>query len=227
LRRSGAMVSANRWIKQLRREAARNPGKAGVLGLLLVVALWFWAPLVWGWIGPSKKKDAPSASAGPIPVVSEAATPSPGASSPATASTPAATWQQLVEWRKQDPLTTVADTLKLRRDPFHAVEAEVAQEDMKAVQETVQPVAVLKPEDLGLKVTSTIVGPARRVALINGRTYREGQRIQCGREGQEIAFLLAEVHPWHVILEREGHRFELAIPKKALSDRIELSATPR
>lgn len=226
MRRFGTIVSANRWIKQLRRETARNPGKAGVLGLLLVVALWFWAPLVLGWIGPSKKKDAPSVSTEPLPAVSEAATPSPGASSPATAPTPAATWQQLVEWRKQDPLTTAADTLKLRPDPFHAVEAETPQEDMKAVQETVQPV-VLKPEDVGLKVTSTIVGPARRVALINGRTYREGQGIQCGREGQEIAFLLAEVHPWHVVLEREGHRFELAIPKKTLSDRIELSATPR
>lgn len=215
-------------IKQLRREAARNPAKAGVLGLLVVVALWFWAPLVWGWIGPGEASSQPaSESPSAVSVATEAGL---GAASPApavaTTKMPTYTWQQLAEWRRQDPLTTAADTLRLRRDPFHAVEAEVADEEVKPVQEVIQPV-VLKPEDLGLKVTSTVVGPARRVALINGRTYQEGQVIRCGREGQEIAFQLVEVQPRHVVLERDGHRFELAIPKKTLSDRIELSATPR
>ena len=50
--------------------------------------------------------------------------------------------------------------------------------------------AVLKPEDLGL-VTNTIVGPARRVALINGRTYREVRRFDVAETG-EIITLLAE-----------------------------------
>lgn len=213
-------MSVNRWIKQLRREAARNPAKAGVLGLLLVVALWFWAPLVWGWIGSREGTSRPSPTQ-PPQATSEARGPAPAATAKIA---PAATWQQLVEWRKQDPQTAAADTLKTRRDPFHAIPAPVVQEEVKAAPK-VAPV-VLTPEQLGLKLSSTVVGSDRRVALINGRIFREGQVIKCGKETQEILFRLAEIHSRHVVLERDGHRFELAIPDKKLSNRIELSGSP-
>jgi hypothetical protein len=212
-------VSANRWIKQLRREAVRNPAKAGVLGLLVVLALWFWAPLVWGWIGSREGSSQPSPTGSPL-ATRDASSPAP-ASTPTAA--PAATWQQLVEWRKRDPRTTAADMLKTRRDPFHAIPSAVVQEEVKAAP-VVQ--VVLTPEQLGLKLSSTVVGSDRRVALINGRIYREGQVIKCGKEAQEILFRLAEIHSRHVVLEREGHRFELAIPEKKLSDRIQLSGSP-
>ncbi|MEN6497037.1 MAG: hypothetical protein ABFD16_22315 [Thermoguttaceae bacterium] len=212
-------MSANRWIKQLRREAARNPAKAGVLGLLVVVALWFWAPLVWGLVGSREESSQPSPTGSPL-ATRDVSSPAPA--STATAA-PAATWQQLVEWRKRDPRTTAADMLKTRRDPFHAIPSAVVQEEVKAVP-VVQ--VVITPEQLGLRLSSTVVGSDRRVALINGRIYREGQVLKCGKEAQEILFRLAEVHSRHVVLEREGHRFELAIPEKKLSDRIQLSGSP-
>jgi len=216
------VASANRYLKQLQREAARNPAKAGVLGLLVVVALWFWGPLVWGWIGPSESASPPPTA----PITRNEA----GSGTTAPSATPsgpqAPTWQQLVEWRKHDPLTTAADTLKTRRDPFHAVKAAVAEAEVKSAEKVVQPV-VLRPEDLGLKVSSTIVGATRRVALINGRTYREGQMIRCDKGGQPIDFRLVEVETRHVVLEREGERFALTIPEKKRSDRIELSGSPR
>jgi len=208
-------------IKQLRREAARNPAKAGVLGLLVVVALWFWAPLVWGWIGSREGTSQPSPIL-PPQVTSNASGAAPA--STATAAAPATTWQQLVEWRKQDPRTTAADTLKTRRDPFHAIPAPVVEAEVKAAPKAAP--VVLTPEQLGLKLSSTVVGSDRRVALINGRIFREGQVIKCGKEAQEILFRLAEIHSRHVVLERDGHRFELAIPDKKLSNRIELSGSP-
>lgn len=217
------MASANRYLKQLQREAARNPAKAGVLGLLVVVALWFWGPLVWGWIGPSEAASPPSPKA---PIVQTEAGSGATASSATPSGTRAPTWQQLVEWREHDPLTTAADTLKTRRDPFHAVKPVVVEAEMKPAEKIVQTV-VFRPEELGLKVSSTIVGPTRRVALINGRTYREGQVIRCDKAGEPIDFRLVEVEPRHIVLEREGQRFELAIPEKKRSDRIELSGSPR
>ncbi len=40
-------MNLEKLTKQLRRDVAANPKKAALLGLMVVVALYFWGPLVW------------------------------------------------------------------------------------------------------------------------------------------------------------------------------------
>ncbi len=122
-------MSQNQLIRRLKREATRNPKKFGALGLLLVVALWFWVPLVWGWF--HKDEPAPSAAGSPTAVAAV-----PGISTPNPfignkAGKPAGTtysWDQVAEWMEKDPLTKAAATLPARRNPFRASPEIVASE---------------------------------------------------------------------------------------------------
>lgn len=41
----------NKFVKKLKKDLKKSPGKACVLALLLVVALWFWAPLIMNMFG--------------------------------------------------------------------------------------------------------------------------------------------------------------------------------
>src|ERR1700681_3555557 len=51
-RAAGKAFAVNsRFSVKLRREIAANPKKAGILALLLIVAIWFWAPLLGKWFG--------------------------------------------------------------------------------------------------------------------------------------------------------------------------------
>ncbi|MBI3839452.1 MAG: hypothetical protein HY288_16150, partial [Planctomycetia bacterium] len=49
--------------KKLQREIKANPAKAGGLGVLLLVAGYFWAPLVKGFIAPAETAPAATATA--------------------------------------------------------------------------------------------------------------------------------------------------------------------
>ena len=218
-------MKLNRLYKRLRREIRTNPGKAGVLGLLLLVALYYWTPLVWGWVAPDRPADAsmaevPSlgaAAAGPAAPTQPVPTPS-AASKPETHP-----WEQLVQWIEQDPATCPVADLSAGRDPFRAVKPETPETETDDTQQQPEPVPpVLTPQSLGLQLSSTVIGPRRRVALIDGKTYQEGQAIYWAGDGQEIEFRLAEVHPRRVVLQWMGERFELAIPQPKRSGRIEL-----
>jgi hypothetical protein len=66
-----------------------------------------------------------------------------------------------------------------------------------------------------IALTSTIIGPQRRVAQINGKMYCVGQGIEVikGREAARVVFKLVEVQPRRAVLEGSGQRFELLIPE--------------
>ena len=89
---------------------------------------------------------------------------------------------------EKDPLTKAAETLPARRDPFRApqdiVAVEAAREQQRNKREH-RPLAIT-PAELGLKLTGTIVGPKQSVALINGRTYRQGTQIACEKGWQSL-----------------------------------------
>ncbi len=226
-------MSGSKLTRQLRRELTANPKKAGVLGLLGLVALYFWAPLVWGWVVKEKPTNQPASSSvaanAPPPAWAEVAKESPTTAEKETTTTPP--WDQLVEWIKQDPNTSPAGELGHLRDPFRAVGKEVAktdpgEEEKNKAAPKPQPVVVdATPGELGLALSSTVIGSRRRAALINGRTYELGQTIKIDKDGQHIAFVLVEVHPWKAVLERLGKRYDLTIPRPATSGRIELTGS--
>jgi hypothetical protein len=215
-------VNLKRVSKQLRREAAAHPKKAGILGLLCLVALWFWAPLVWRWI--DKEDTATKAS-----VAGQAATSAPriladvpvaSAAAPNKSESPKYPWHQVAQWMDNDPRTTATNPLPGRRDPFLASPTEAATARLEA--ERGEALVEATPEGLGMVLSSTIVGPHRRVAQINGKPYRLGETVRLAKDGQQIDFTLAAVYPRRIVLERKGEQFELKIPSPAHSGRIEL-----
>ena len=74
-----------------------------------------------------------------------------------------------------------------------------------------------------MSLSSTIIGSGRRVARIGGRSYEQGQTIQVRKDGQVVAFTLAEVHARRAVLVRDNKEYELTIPDPRQSPKIELS----
>ena len=226
-------MNAKRLTRRLRRELTANPKKAAVLGLLVLVALYFWAPLVWRWIAPGNSRAKPAKAAatneGMPPVLSGLA-PSPKSARGRNATTqekklpPSRPWDEVARWIENDPRMKPAGELPNSRDPFHAVAREVAEkpksEEIKAA--AAEAAAAMTPEKLGLVLSSTLIGPQRRTALVNGRAYEQGGTIHGAKDGRQFAFTLSEVHPRRIVLVREGKRYELTIPQPAPSGRLEL-----
>jgi len=201
-------VSLDRYWKQLRREATRNPKKAAILGGMLLVAVYFWAPLVAGWIQPSSGGAPP-----PPPTTAANLTgfdPTPKAASPKPAAPESvkSSWQELTQWMEHDPRTRPAAELAAARDPFHAVET------AKPVEVRAAPAEVRLPsvESLGLMLSTTVVGGKRPMARINGKTYALGSAVEVSVDGQKQSYQLVEVRDRSVVLEREHVRFELLLP---------------
>ena len=199
-----------------------NPKKAALLGLVTVVALYFWAPLLRGWFTADKADAQATTEAAPVTVTAGLQT---AAAAPAATEKPATvvqpSWQQVVEWMHKDPRTMIAPVLVQTRDPFQAPKPD--EPDMTAEDNIKAKPPVIKPTDAGLVLTSTIIGPQRRVVQINGKTYAVGQTVEAAKDKDSIPmkYKLIEIHPRRAILEADGERFELTIPEPSQSDKIQ------
>ena len=216
-------MNLSRIGRQLRREVTTHPKKAAILGLLCLVALWFWAPLVWGWID----EDDPATGAPVVPPAANSA-PAPSSGTPAASHAtpkkpqgPQSPWHQLVQWMDNDPRTSATNPVLGRRDPFLIPQTETAQAEPEDQPEQTPPAAT--PEALGMVLSSTIIGPHRRVAQINGKSYRQGEAVRLAKDAHQIEFTLTAVYPRRIVLKRKGEQFELTIPVPARSGRIEMS----
>jgi hypothetical protein len=198
------------FIRKLRREITANPKKAGALGVLLLVALCFWAPLVAKWFsGPASDPSNATTSPPATAAATVAATTSiaganvNGTPSPDKSKTPTWSWQQLVRWMEKDPNALPAIDLGGGRDPFGPSRADLAAKEQKESA----PAPEQTPGDAGLVLNSTIVGLGENVALIGGESYKVGSLVPA-HEG-EGGFRLVEIRPRQVILDRQGKRYEL------------------
>ncbi len=108
--------------------------------------------------------------------------------------------------------------LGIRRDPFGPsaqelaaeAEREAAEKRLAAQKKTKAPRREeLTPAAAGLTLSSTIVRSQHSVALINGQTYHEGSFVPAsdGNGG----FVVANILPREILLERHGKRFQLAL----------------
>lgn len=217
-------MSVSKLIKRLRREASAHPKKAAILGLLAAGALWFWVPLMWGWVGPAgptKTTGGKQASA------AVEATPVAAQEVPVKQAT--APWGQIVAWMERDPRMRPLTQTPGRPDPFHNMvsEAALAQQRKTETEKELEPKAVQPPPDpqsLGMVLSSTVVGSHRRVALVNGKAYFEGGSLVLSDNDQPIAFKLVRVHPKGVVLERDGISYEVNLPEPKWSGRMEVLA---
>jgi hypothetical protein len=206
----------SRFSRKLRREIATNPKKAGVLALLLVVAIWFWAPLLGKWFGNSEtdmKNGAPTQNTASSPVAGANGV---GASSHSAAEwainvkgkLPRLPWRQLVAWIEQDPRMSPATELAIGRDPFKSLPIEALEKKRAEPASEQQP--DLTPTSAGLVLTTTIVSRGGSIALIGGEAYKEGSVVAAPRgDGR---FRVVEIRPREVILERKGKLYNLSLP---------------
>lgn len=213
----------SRFRSKLRREIKANPKKAAILGLLLVVAIWFWIPIMGKWFSNSEADmTAPAAAraagkpATPGPTTNNAA-----AMSPATVATTAPTqiaapsskhkpirpWQQLAAWIEHDPRMKAATELAGGRDPFVIRPTATAQ--TKPIETPSEPPEI-SPAAAGLVLTSTIVGDGHKLALISNEAYREGATVSAV-QGEE-QFRIVEIRPREVVLSRKGKLYILGLP---------------
>lgn len=194
--------------------------KAGALGLLTLVALWFWAPLVWGWIRPtdSTTTDAPAAAA------------SVSAAAPAIAATPQPVnldWQGLLRARLTDPKMSPATWNTAVRDPFREVITKAAPATPVQEEAIVAKPAAKGLQELGLVLQGVMLGTKTKSATINGVTLREGASFAIDKDGKlvrnfttgseeaSLTFVkLREVRASEVVLVSEGKDYPLPLRKR-------------
>lgn len=220
-------MELSKWIKRLRREATANPKKAAILGLLLAVALYFWAPLLRSWVGengPAERGVAvtpPSSSDSSIPLnVPETTTSKPAQEAAVY------TWEEWDKWITQDPRTKAVKDLPVHRDPFQPIR-KVVQEKAPTTKHIEPTRIAITPASFSMQLSSTVVGPSPRLAVINGKVYREGEVISLSKDGRKATFTLAEVRARQVVLSSPDGRFELNLAERKHSGRVELSSSQK
>jgi hypothetical protein len=221
-------VKLDKLAKQARRDLAANPKKAAILGLMLLVAAYFWGPLVWKWFVPAGKKGGKEGQTAliledePAEVTPQTKT---GAAKPFR-------WEKVRQLIRGDRLMVPAAFEQAWPNPFApppgAAPAPVGPGgESPAGSAAITALAEITPQTAGLKLTSVAIGPRRRTATIGGHTYREGAMIAVkGAEKQasiSAEFRLVRVEAQGVEVEREGKTWwlEFAKPSLAHGDEIE------
>jgi hypothetical protein len=206
--------------KRLQREIKSSPGKAGGLAVLLLVAGYFWAPLIMQFFGNDTAAPASAPAASPAVAGPAVAAPTSVQVAGATsAEAPAYDWRRVAADLDADSrMASIAEPSR-EHDPF-ATRASAT----SAVAEVrkVEPVARdLTPDEAGLVLSSTLVSARRKIAEINDKSYRVGDRVRALGDDYDVAFRVVDVSPRRVLLERDGKRFELKIRHPLLDAVVE------
>lgn len=209
---------SSKLVKKLRKDLKKSPGKAAVLALLLVVALWFWAPLVKNLVAGGNAKKAESASTSNVAKDSA----STGTSTPAQT---LYTWKQIADAIDADSRMKPTEPIALARDPFHKIQQEQPQEEPREVVALPPEIPDVSPGDAGLVLTSTILGKRRQVARINGKSYREGEHIVATMGDQPLEYELVRIGPRSIVLVLGDKEYELKMQKSTAAATSAASST--
>jgi hypothetical protein len=186
--------------KRIKRELVKSPAKGAVLGLVCLIALWYWAPILKDWLtGASdtppdirvvKSEENDGTDSRPITTAVE---------NPGKRLSTVCNWQTLVKWLNEDPMAEPATLPEDHRDPFRRAETKMAEDLIREMQEeaeeestnlVAQPQTPVRQEpdfsDLNLVLGGTMVGRHSRSATINGKTYLLRNDASRNREGQRI-----------------------------------------
>lgn len=214
----------------LKKEFLRNKKKSAVLGLLAVVALYFWAPLVGGWFsGDDADESVEIAELTPA-----APSPTPAVASTQKQTKPQLSWKKLLEQKKTNPLMASAVLNDLVRNPFSQMlktkEQNPKLKELLNEPRGKQPPVELSLDDLKLQLTGTIIGQRQSWATINGRTYKINGTIQARRPGaaasknketknveessDTLEFELTEIHRDSVVLKRGNNEYTLKLIRR-------------
>jgi hypothetical protein len=239
--RAGATAETNvntaKLAKTLKKELTRNPKKTAALGLATLVALWFWAPLMWKYFAGSPKKSVAKAEAvqNSPPANAPVATPAPTDKQAEKAAKIIIAWDKLIEKLEQDEQMRTAALPPNSRDPFVVtkVEQQVVASVPSDVGTALAPAAEptdLTPRAAGLVLEGTLISSHGKRAMISGKLYREGEAVRlpkgaapatpaaeaAPKEDKTTQFRVETIAPRRVVLVRDDKRYELALARNVI-----------
>lgn len=225
----GNAVSLGKLTKRLRRDLAANPKKGLLLGVMILVAGYFWAPLVLKAFGA--KGHSPAALA-PATVSSASNSSGPvagGQPMAAFVAAPGLRWEDLQQAIQADGCMASARLDPAWRNPFAARPGQATRDKQAAASEPEPAPAVaakpavpdLSPADAGLVLQSLAVGSRQRLSTISGQVYREGETVPAANGAGE--FQLTKITPLGIELTQNGrpHWLEIARPQLAHGDKFD------
>ena len=221
-------VNLEKLAKQLRRDTAANPKKAAALGLMILVALYFWGPLAWKWFSAHGAKRSTKATLASLILTDDPVEPSQQTKARGGARF---RWEKARQLIKQDPRMVSANFDVAWIDPFGKPASGV--EPKSAVEAPVEETATrpastapLDASELGLKLGGVLIGTRSRVATINGEPCHEGDLISVSTKKEDkeetIQLRVLRIHRHAVELDFAGRMLllELAQPKLQRGDEI-------
>jgi hypothetical protein len=220
-------VNLTKLTSQLRRDMAASPQKAAALGLMVVVALYFWAPLVWRWLPLGGE------SSGKADVSTLILTDEPAAKAASTEPrTPAFRWEKVRQLVREDTRMKPATFDAAWHDPFGKPAPEPATAEAEPMVSIAQTPA-LEPEPTperelttaSLTLGGILIGPRSKVATINGEPCHEGDSLSvldANDKSVQHQVRITRIMRQQVELESRGHTLtlELASPRLSQGDSL-------
>jgi hypothetical protein len=218
---------------QLVRDLKASWKKTAALGLLLLVGLVIWIPMLLGAIGfgeeaPPGPAALEAPETGPVQPVAPAARPQQAVK---TAESRELNWQQLRAALSTDPLLRPADIATIPANPFTIDNDQFPPPDLFAdseadgaltprLPEVAPPPVSAAPREApeGLELTSTVVGAKRRAALLNGSLCFEGGTLVVN----DVEYRIVTVRPDDVVLDDGEGEFVLEIMKPGRKGNVEI-----
>ena len=228
-------MNLDKLTKQFRRDMAANPKKAALLGLMVVVALYFWGPLAWKFLAAAQSKQRSTADMASLILTDDPVdVAQPGKGGRGTSKF---RWDKVRQLIRQDARMVSATFDTDWIDPFgkgssdmREVVVETPPEDPAIAAAAAAASLAIEPKDLGIVLGAVMIGPRTRVATINGESCREGDKISITPKGDQtstIEFRLHRIMRQSVQLEINGRIFtlELTPPKLGNGDEFKTAQT--
>jgi hypothetical protein len=234
--RPGNAVNLEKLNKQLRRDIAANPKKAAALGLMVLVALYFWGPLVWKFLSARGGPRQANASTASLILTDDPV--EPGQQNKGRGGRSKFRWEKVRQLIRQDPQMVSATFDVAWIDPFgkllgaqgKGAEQTTPEEDPAVIAAAQAAAAVVNPKDLGVVLGGVMFGQRRKLATINSESYREGDVVSLADKQDKTViykYRVFRIDRDSVQLESGGSlfRLELVQPKLAPGDELEQGPT--
>jgi hypothetical protein len=226
-------VNLDKLAKQLRRDLSANPKKAAALGLMVVVALYCWGPLVWGWLKSGKGNKPDQAQLAKLILADDPLEPADKAKSRSKATF---RWENVRPLLARDPRMVSATFDDVWIDPFGKPAATTEASGESNSDGTPVTAGTLAadatPADLGLVLSSVAIGTRRRAATISGERYEVGDEFTPkGKDSSlpAVKVRVVKITPQGVELDCCGRTLVLRLERSRLAsgDEIEHSSRSR
>lgn len=174
-------MNLSKFFQQLTRDMKASAAKTAVLGLLLLVGLYFWLPPLLSAfsVSPTATAAAPVTVPSSTPATTGSASSTPNSTTMAKQPPDSAVITKLL---REHPLMQPVSAKEIPEKPFGLdYESLPLPVEMVADSLAEPPAPPSKPPPIerldGLTLKSTLLGPTRRAAMINNRLFQEGQMV--------------------------------------------------